>query len=45
MDAHPRGKDGQVVYDIRADYGAEPADVRAPFDFYMNQFDIRVEVK
>ena len=45
MAAHPRGRDGQVVYDIRADFDAEPADVRAPFDFYMNEFDIRVEVK
>jgi len=45
MAAHPRGKDGQVVYNIREDYHAEPAEVRAPFDFYMNEFDVRVEVK
>jgi hypothetical protein len=45
LDAHPRGKEGQVVYDVRNDFHAEPADVRAPFDFYMNEFDVRAEVK
>ena len=45
MEAHPRGKDGQVVYDVRKDFHAEPAEVRAPFDFYMDRFDVRVEVK
>jgi len=42
---HPRGKDGKVVYDLRKDFGATPEDVRASFDFYLNQFDIRLEVK
>ena len=41
---HPRGKDGQVVYDLRKDFDAEPADVRAGFDFYLDRFDIRKEV-
>jgi hypothetical protein len=45
MEAHPRGKDGQVVYDVRKDFHADPAEVRAPFDFYMNEFDVRAEVK
>jgi hypothetical protein len=45
MEAHPRGKDGQVVYDVRKDFSADPTEVRAPFDFYMNEFDVRVEVK
>ena len=42
--AHPRGKEGQVVYDLRADFDVEPHDVRAPFDFYLNEFDVRLEV-
>jgi hypothetical protein len=42
---HPRGKEGQVVYDIRADYLSEPEAVRAPFDFYLDRFDIRKEVQ
>ena len=42
--AHPRGKDGQVVYDLRKDFGAEPEEVRKAFDFYFDKFDIRKEV-
>ena len=45
MAAHPRGKDGQVVYDIRQDFGVEPDALRAAFDFYFDRFDIRKEVK
>ncbi|MBW2268634.1 MAG: sulfotransferase [Deltaproteobacteria bacterium] len=44
-ESHPRGKDGQVVYDLRKDFGAEPSAVRAAFDFYLERFDIRIEVK
>ena len=43
--AHPRGKDGQVVYDLRKDFDADPGEVRAPFDFYLDRFDIRKEVQ
>lgn len=42
--AHPRGKDGQVVYDVRKDFGAEPEDLREAFDFYFNAFPVRKEV-
>ena len=45
LDDHPRGKEGRVVYDLREDFGADPADVRAPFDFYRSEFDVRSEVK
>jgi len=45
LNAHPRGRDGQVVYDLRSDFDAKPEDVRAPFDSYLNQFDVRLEVK
>jgi hypothetical protein len=41
---HERGKDGQVVYDLRRDFGAEPAEVRAPFGFYLDRFPVREEV-
>lgn len=43
--AHPRGKDGQVVYDLRGDFGITPAEVREPFGFYMDRFPVRVEVQ
>jgi hypothetical protein len=45
MADHSRGKDGQIVYDLRQDFGADPKEVRAPFDFYMNEVDVRVEVR
>ncbi len=41
---HERGKDGQVVYDVRRDFGAEPAELRAPFGFYLDRFAVREEV-
>ncbi len=42
--AHPRGKDGRVVYDLRRDFGVTPDEVRAPFAFYLDRFDVRTEV-
>ncbi len=44
LSAHARGKHGRVVYDLRADFGAEPARVREPFRFYMDRFPIETEV-
>jgi hypothetical protein len=41
---HPRGKEGQVVYDVRQDFGADPDQLRKAFDFYFDAFDVRVEV-
>lgn len=44
--AHPRGKEGQVVYDLRGDFGADPAELRRAFDFYFEAFpDLKVEVR
>ena len=44
LDGHRRGKAGRVVYDLREDFGAEPAQVRAGFDFYLERFAIQIEV-
>jgi hypothetical protein len=41
---HPRGKEGQVVYDLRRDFRAEPDAVREPFGFYFERFPVKVEV-
>jgi len=41
---HPRGKEGQVVYDLRRDFDAEPAELRKRFGFYLDRFPVRVEV-
>ncbi len=43
MAANPRGKHGQVVYDLEGDFGIDPADVRKRFDFYFERFPVRVE--
>ena len=38
---NPRGKHGQVAYDLRADFGLEPKAVRARFGFYCERFGVR----
>ena len=41
---HPRGKEGRVTYDLRADFGVTPTDVRRPFAFYFDAFpSVRIE--
>jgi hypothetical protein len=41
---HQRDRYGRVAYDLRADFGADPADVRKHFDFYFDAFDVPIEV-
>lgn len=44
-DAHPRGRGGQVVYDLRGDFDTTPEEVRARFGAYLDRFDtVRIEV-
>ena len=43
--AHPRGKDGQVVYDLRGHFSTTPDEVRRRFGEYLDRFDIRIEVR
>jgi hypothetical protein len=43
--AHPRGKNGRVVYDLRNDFGVTPEQVRDRFGFYFDTFDVRIEVQ
>jgi Sulfotransferase family len=42
---HPRGRHGQVRYDLRADFGVEPEALRERFAFYFEQFPVEVEVR
>ncbi len=42
--AHPRGKDGRVVYDLRRDFSTTPEEVRARFGAYLDRFPVRIEV-
>jgi hypothetical protein len=45
MATHTRGRFGQVVYDLRADFGADPGEVRDRFRFYFDAFPrVRVEM-
>jgi hypothetical protein len=43
MADHQRGRHGQVAYDLRADFGLDPAVVRARFAFYFERFPIERE--
>ncbi|MFO7551980.1 MAG: sulfotransferase [Haliea sp.] len=43
VDAHPRGKEGKMVYDLKGDFGVDPAALRERFSFYFEQFPIRAE--
>jgi hypothetical protein len=44
MATHQRDRYGRVAYDLRADFSADPADVRKHFDFYFDTFDVPIEV-
>jgi hypothetical protein len=35
---NPRGKDGRIVYDLRADFGLDPAELYERFGFYFDAF-------
>lgn len=41
--ANPRGKHGQVSYDLMGDFGVGPAEVRERFAFYLDRFGVRPE--
>lgn len=43
--AHPRGKEGRVVYDLRGDFGVTPEEVRTRYTDYMKTFPVQIEVK
>jgi len=45
LDAHPRGKHGRIVYNLREDFGVEPAQLRSRFNFYFDRFPVQLEVK
>jgi len=42
--AHRRHRDGQVVYDLRADFGVTPDEVRTAFGFYHDAVPVETEV-
>ncbi len=44
LDAHPRGKEGRVVYDLRRDFDTTPDEIRGRFGAYLDRFAVRIEV-
>jgi hypothetical protein len=44
LDSNPRGKHGQLRYDLKRDFGCSPEEIRSRFDFYFDRFDVRAEV-
>ncbi len=43
MAANRRGKYGQIAYDLRGDFGLDPATVRDRFGYYFERFPVRAE--
>jgi hypothetical protein len=41
---HPRDKEGQIIYDLRSDFGVTPDDVRSCFGFYFDAVAVHTEV-
>jgi len=43
MKKNPRGKHGRIAYDLKADFGVDPGELRERFAFYYERFPVRVE--
>jgi hypothetical protein len=43
MRENPRGKHGRIVYDLKGDFGLDPATLRERFAFYFDRFAVREE--
>ncbi len=41
--AHPRGKAGQVLYELKRDFALEPQQLRERFRFYLDRFSVSPE--
>jgi len=41
--SHPRGKAGQVLYDLKRDFDLNPHQLRGRFRFYLDRFEISAE--
>jgi hypothetical protein len=40
---NPRGKHGRIVYDLQADFGIAPGQLRERFRFYFERFPVEAE--
>ena len=44
LDDNPRGKHGQLRYDLKGQFGRSPDEIRSRLAFYFDRFDVREEV-
>ncbi len=45
LDSNPRGKHGQIHYNLQGNFGVSPEELRSRFDFYFDRFDVRPEIR
>lgn len=45
LDGNPRGKHGQIRYNLQGHFGVSPEELRSRFDFYFQRFDVRPEIR
>ena len=43
MQAHPRGKEGRIIYNLERDFGVSAEDLRKRFQFYLDAFPVTAE--
>ncbi|MCZ6785334.1 MAG: sulfotransferase, partial [Proteobacteria bacterium] len=43
MAENPRGKHGRIRYDLKADFGVDPDELRERFRFYTDRFPVEIE--
>jgi hypothetical protein len=43
MADNPRGKHGRIAYDLRGDFGVDPAEIRRRYDYYFERFLVEIE--
>jgi hypothetical protein len=41
---NPRGKHGQIIYNLKRDFGLRGADIKKRFQFYYDRFPVKLEV-
>jgi hypothetical protein len=45
LEANAREREATLAFDLREDFGADPAEIRTEFEFYFDRLPVRVEVK
>jgi hypothetical protein len=45
LEANAREREATLAFDLREDFGADPAEIRTEFEFYFDRLPVRAEVK